>query len=81
MARFQEQLDRVYRLQKEREDARRLREEQVTGAAGTVGLVSMQRKRVRHNRRILQRSFCGRGRGRGRGGRAFVRSANWIFWL
>lgn len=32
MARFQEQLDRVYRLQKEREDARRLREEQVTGA-------------------------------------------------
>lgn len=32
MARFQEQLDRIYRVQKEREDARRLREEQVTGA-------------------------------------------------
>lgn len=29
MARFQEQLDRIYRQQKEREDARRLREEQV----------------------------------------------------
>lgn len=30
MARFQEQLDRVYRQQKEREDARRLREEQAS---------------------------------------------------
>lgn len=29
MERFQEQLDRIYRQQKEREDARRLREEQV----------------------------------------------------
>lgn len=29
MARFQEQLDRVYRQQREREEARRLREEQV----------------------------------------------------
>lgn len=29
MARFQEQLDRIYRQQREREEARRLREEQV----------------------------------------------------
>lgn len=36
MARFQEQLDRVHRQQREREEARRLREEQVRVASCTA---------------------------------------------
>lgn len=36
MAQFQEQLDMVYRQQREREDARRLREEQVTSKTVSI---------------------------------------------
>lgn len=61
MARFQEQLDRVYRQQKDREDARRLREEQVTNECSRYSSLDAMagRQTGRHCNRWVAGVFCG----------------------